>query len=386
MHANPLGAARARAVVLGILVLVAVGLLPAAAQEPDDITLRLGATTGNPGDTVEVTVDLVAGDAVPEAFALFIAHDPAALEPLPEAYEIVARDEFTGEPILDGDGNTIADFTMVRLADAVRDAGKMASFEIFEEEGAVGVLVHGINQNPIPEGRLLTLAFRIRESVPDGSMTDVLGLDTESTIFVPDGDGGVSRLESSFTRTVTEDGESRVELLSYGFEDTAVIVGCIPPAAPGGVTATQGQGDSVAVSWNAVAGESIEYRVLRSRTSDPATATPIGAAWQAGTSFSDITARVPEVIPGECFMPEQVNEVRYFYWVRARSMEGCESELSSPPAEGYRGRAGNAGKQAAAALLPGPAGSGRLLVYTVLAAALALLGFRARRPRRSNAT
>lgn len=372
MHANPNGAARACAVVLSGLAFLAVAAIPANAQDPNDITLRLSATTGNPGDSVEVSVALETDDIFPETFAVFLAYDGAALEPLPEAFEIIARNEFTGEPLVDNDGNTIADFSLVRLSDAVVDAGKLATFETYTDAEAVGVLVHGLNQEPIPEGVVFTLAFRILETVPDGSMTDILGLDDASDIHVPDGDGGVSRLVSSFTRTVpAESGGTNVELLTYGFENTVVIVGCIPAAAPSGVSASQDQSDAVVVSWNAVAGSNIEYRVYRGTTSSAIGAVPIGEGWQTATTFSDITALVPEVDQGDCFNPGQVSEVHYFYWVRARSQEGCESDLSATPAEGFRVRAA---KSAVASLFPVPGSAEGLLVYGL--ALMCLIGVR----------
>jgi len=372
MHVYPNGAAIARAIVLGGLMVWAAPPSPVAAQEANDITLRLTSTTGNPGDMVEVGVELVAGELLPESFGLFIAYDPEALAPVEDAYEIVARDEFTGEPLLDGEGNTIADLSLIRLSDGVTGADKTGTFQTYLEQGAAGMLVHGLNQNPIPAGPLLTMAFQILPSVPDGSMTDVMGVDEAAQVHVPDGAGGAAQLISSFTRTVPlEGGGTDVVLLTYSFEDTAVIVGCIPAAAPGGVSATQNRSDRVEIAWNAVAGENIEYRVFRATSNNPASASPIGEAWQTGTTFSDITALVPEIIPGECLMPEQINEVHYFYWVRARSEVGCESALSAPPAEGFRVQAA---KQALASLWPSARGAGALLVYGLLAVALAFAG------------
>jgi len=368
MQVNPTGAVIVRAIVLGGLFLLAVPQRPVAAQDPNDITLRLTSTTGNPGDMVEVSVELVADSVFPESFALFLAYDPESLVPVPDAYEIIARDEFTGDPILDGQGNTIADFSLIRLAQGVSDADKTAAFQVYPDPGAVGVLVHGLNQNPIPAGPLMTLAFRILSTAPDASLTDVLGVDEAAQVHVPDGSNGVAQLISSFSRTVpTNNGGTDVVEMTYGFEDTAVVIGCIPAAAPTGVTATQNRSDSVALSWNAVSGDSIEYRVFRSTTNTVASAVPIGEQWQSGTTFNDITARVPETVPGECLMPDMVSEVHYFYWVRARSEVGCESALSTPSVEGFRVQAA---KSAAAILLPAADEAGRMIIYGLVALAL----------------
>lgn len=382
MQVYPTGAVIARAIVLGGLVALAVFQLPVAAQEPNDITLRLTSTTGNPGDTVEVSVELVADDALPESFALFLAYDPAALQPEEDAYEIIARDEFTGEPILDNDGNTIADFNPVRLSEGAADAGKTAAHQIYTGPGAIGIVVLGINQNPIPAGELLTVAFRIRDDVPDGSMTDVIGVDEAAQIHVPNGQGGADQLISSFTRTVDNGGEPDVVLMTYDFENTAVIIGCIPVAAPTGVSATQDRSDGVLVSWSGVAGENVEYRVYRATVNNATAAVPIGAGWQSATSFLDITARVPEVTMGECLMPAEVSEVHYFYWVRARGMEGCEGDLSAQSAEGYRVQA-NAKQMAS--VLPQPADASRILVFALVVLGLGLAGRRARKSMEASA-
>ena len=124
------------------------------------------------------------------------------------------------------------------------------------------------------------------------------------------------------------------------------------------------------MSWSPVTGENVEYRVYRASTDNPASAIPIGEGWQTGTTFNDITAQVPVVMPGPCNLPGMAEPVSYFYWVRAREGEGCESALSATPAEGYRVQAK---RSETAAVLP-LEGAGRLMVFGALGVAFLLLG------------
>lgn len=333
MHSNLLGSAAARAILLAGLILWNTGVGTAAAQDLNDITLQLSSTTGNPGDTIEVVVSLIGDDILPESMVLFLAYDPEILTPLEDAYELVLRDPLSGEPILDGDGNTIANFSAVRPSENLRASGKAVDTEVYGNEGVVGVSIQGLNELEIAPGDLFTMAFAVAVDAVDGTTTDIVGVSEGSEILIPDGEGGVIVLVSSAART---DGATVVDV-TYDFEDVAVPIGCVPPAAPGGITASQNRSDSVVVSWRPVAGENIEYRVYRSRTNNAASAAPIGEGWQTEVSFSDITALLPQTTVGEgCNAPDVTTEVRYFYWVKARSEEGCESPLSATPAEGFR--------------------------------------------------
>lgn len=337
MYRKFFNSAPARVIPLAALILWAAGLGTAAAQGTNDITLRLSSTTGNAGDTIEATLTLVASDVLPESLVLFFTYDPAVLTPLEDAYELVLRDALSGEPILDGDGNTIATFSAVRPSENLRGSGKSIDSEIYGDQGVLGVSLQGLNTNPITAGELFTVAFKVVDTTPNGTLTDIAGVSVGEEVLLPDGEGGVTPVATSAARTVG----TEVVDVTYAFEDVSVPIGCITPDAPGGVTASQVRTDSVFVTWNAVAGTGIEYRVYRSRTRNVASAAPIGEGWQTEATFDDITALVPEVVPGEgCNPQDTVQEVHYFYWVKARSEEGCESALSTTPAEGFRAASG----------------------------------------------
>jgi hypothetical protein len=364
MHWNLFSSAPSRAILLASLILWAVGVGTAAAQDRNDITLRLSSTTANPGDTIEVAVTLVGTDVLPGTLILFLAYDPAVLTPLEDAYELVLYDPLSGEPILDGDGNTIANFTAVRPSENLRGSGKSIDSEIYGDEGVMGISIQGLNDLEIAPGELITVAFSVAEGIANGTTTEIAGISEGAEVLIPDGSGGVTAVATSAARNV---GSTPVEV-TYAFEDVLVPIGCVPPAAPGSVTATQIRSDSVFVTWGAVAGTGMEYRVYRNTTNNAGTAAPIGEGWQAEATFNDITALVPEVIPGEGCNPQSVvQEVHYFYWVKARSEEGCESPLSTTPAEGFRVASG--ARSAAA----GAACTGLLML-------LALSGLRRRAP------
>lgn len=366
MRLMSLDGARVCAIVLSGLLLVAGEFRPVAAQESNDITLRLGSTTGNAGDTAEVSLDLLSDGPLPSALILYIVYDEASIQPYESAYERIARDAFTGMPLVDEEGNTLVTQSALLPDPAVDDGNYGVDYQVHTGYGAIAVSIIGAGGTEIPAGPLFTLAFRIDSAVADGSMVDVMGVVEGQEILLPDGNG----VRAFATSAADADANS----LSYGYENTLVIVGCVPGNAPTGVSATQNRSDGVSISWSAVSGEAVEYRVYRNTTNSTATATPIGEAWQTGTTFLDITARVPALIPGDgCLVPATTSEVSYFYWVRARTDVGCESAFSSPAAEGLRTSAKQA-VQAAGFLAVGPGGAGRLFAYLGLVVVLLFLG------------
>ena len=320
----------------------------AAAQDPNDITLSFDSTSASAGDTVEVSLSMsIEGDG-PESMIIFLAYDPAALTPNEDEYELILRNPVSGERILDDDGNTMAVRRAVLPADSLGNVEKTVDSEVFSDEGVVGVSIAGLNTNVIPAGPLFTVAFTVSGDLGNGTMTDVIGLSDGNAIVVPDGSGGVTPAATSASRS--ENGGMSAVAVSYGFQDVTLSIGCEPPETPSGVTATQDRSDGVSVSWSAIATTGAEYRVFRSTTNLSNTALPLGDGWQSNTSFTDVTALVPETSTGDgCTMPSQTNEVRYFYWVKARTSDGCQGALSTDSAEGFRV---SASKVAAAGAMP----------------------------------
>ncbi len=352
---NGFVAMAARFVVFGLVVGAGGLVQTVAAQGGNDITLTLSSTTAEAGDTVELTLSLTTQGAPPASLIVFLDYDPMALTPATDEYELILRNSVSGEPILDNDGNTMVIRRGVRPSDGVTDAGKTIDSEVFIGEGVVGVTVTGLNATTLPNGVLFTYAFNVAANLTDGALSDVLGISDDDAVVVVGSNGQATPVSTSASGA----DESR---LVYTFVDAMVQIGCEAPVAPTNITATQSRADAVGVNWSAVAGAGVEYRVYRSTSNNIAASVPVGEDWQSGTSFNDITALVPEIILGDgCTVPDQVSEVHYFYWVRARSGDGCQGLLSATSAEGFRIQ--TAAKTNSASLVPPGSALGTGLLY-----------------------
>ena len=370
---NDTAAIAARYIILSVTAASFVLFGTATAQSTNDITLRLNSTSAEAGDTVELGLSLVINGDAPESIIAFLAYDPQALAPNSDEYELVLRHSVTGDPILDDDGNVMTVRRAVLPDDSLDDAGKTVDSQEFMAEGVLGVSITGLNMTALSNGALVTIAFTVASGLSNGTMTDVIGLTENNAIVIPDGSGGVVAAASSASRSTAEGSAVAV---SYDFENAEVFVGCEPPLAPTGVTATQDRSDGVLVGWSAVATTGAEYRVYRNTTNNAATSLPLGESWQSNTTFLDITARVPEVVAGDgCTVADQINEVHYFYWVRARTPEGCQGLLSAASAEGFRTQAKSLAT--AAGILPVTAALDKLFLYGLLLSCFAI-GYRGR--------
>ncbi|MBI2431922.1 MAG: hypothetical protein HYV26_03535 [Candidatus Hydrogenedentes bacterium] len=301
---------------LSLALLAIAGVVHAQIVQP--IRITLGSGVGNPGDTVEITLSLVSGNTPPETMVLFLNYDPDLVEPFTEFYEFIQTD-LAGNPVRDDDGNVITTTSAVRPEAAVLDADKLIQSEI--EADYISIAIVGINAVSIPDGLLATVAFRIQ---PGTAGVESIPIDGDEVF-------------SSASR-----GDSPGEEISIPVEmtDGAIEIGCVPPSAPTGLTASQNQPDAVELSWNAVAIAGAEYRVFRNTVVDINTAVPLGEGWQTETSFTDLTALAPEISgPPACPPLQEVQEIRYNYWVVVRGADGCISEFSSPPVVGFRGAA-----------------------------------------------
>ncbi len=359
MVRNGIVAVMARFVVLGLAIGSLGGAQTIAAQDPNDITLSLGATTAQPGDTVEVTVSMAVGGDSPTSMIVFLAYDPMTLTPNSNEYELILQSFEPTEPVLDDDGNAITMRRAVRPSESLVASGFSFDSQEHHDQGVFGVVIFSQNSTAISAGTLFTVAFTVTGGLENGTMTDVMGLTADNAIVIPDGSGGVTPASTSAS-------DANGAALTYGFEDAVIEIGCAPPGTPSGVTATQNRSDGVQIGWSAVATTGAEYRVYRNTVNNAASALALGTEWQTSTSFLDISALVPAVVPGDgCTVPDQVTEVSYFYWVRARTPEGCQGSLSATSAEGFRVQAK---REQVASLVPGADTLGTALLF------LALLG------------
>lgn len=306
---------------------------PAAAQTaPNPIVLYLGEGTGNAGDTVQVGVELGVGNTRPLAMVVWLFYDADKLAPDNDAFEFVAVD-LEGQPILDEFGNTFTTRSAVRREQGLLNAGKQVDTESYPE-GVLGIAIQGLNSTTIAPGNMMTVAFKVLDGVSENEVVPVRGAEAGDPVQFMGSNG----LETVFSSATYEAGSGETNDLEIEISDGRVVVPCTPPAAPTGVTATQGAPDAVTVSWNASGTVGATYRVYRSETSSFADAVPLGSGPTSQTTFADITALAP-VQPVGCSCNATPEIVHYFYWVRTVSAAGCESTFSDPAAEGYRGSA-----------------------------------------------
>jgi peptidyl-Asp metalloendopeptidase len=121
---------------------------------------------------------------------------------------------------------------------------------------------------------------------------------------------------------------------------------CAGPAAPAGVSASDGAfAGFVRVTWNSV-GSGAEYRVYRGNSNDPNTASAV-SGWLTAASFDDTSAAPPST-GGSLPNGSGCNAaggfkapVYHYYWVQARNT--CTAGPFSASDRGHRGEAKTTG-------------------------------------------
>lgn len=359
--------------VLGVFCAVlalAFGLAVPVALADATATVELNVPS-NVGDVAELSISLDYADPAPTVMFIFLAFDNMRLEPAGDYYENIPVDSH-GNPVRDGDGNVQAVLSAVSPAPEVAAAGKsvdVAYYDTLEDNvarGGIGIAVVGLNSDPLPRGAMLKVALRVLNENQSHAVIPVYGVDAASPVII--GGHVVSASASSAS------GDN----IAVNVTDGSVALGCERPAAPTSVTASQDKTDRVDIAWNGA--EGLEYRVFRSETPDPLTAQALGEGWTTDTFFEDVTVAAPTVVtkPG-CFKRGVYETAPSYYWVKSRDLSGgCESDASTPAAEGWRGAAKAATAAVAAAWPAGDPGS-----WLVMAVALGVLTLRARRPRRT---
>lgn len=354
------------------LVLAAFAALAALAAPAAVAAATFTVDTGVPanvGDVAEVGISLNFDGTAPTVAFVFVAFDNARLAPAGDYYELIPVDA-GGNPVRDADGNVQAVLSAVWAAPELSEAGKTVTAEYYDAfddnaaRGGVGIALAGINSEPLPQGLVLKVALRVLSNNQNNAVIPVLGVDALHPVIL---DG---RPTASSASSVTGQG------VSLTVTNGSVALGCTRPAAPANVIASQDQKNSVSLAWDGA--EGLEYRVFRATENDPLAAQALGEGWTTETVFEDVTASSPTVLtaPG-CFKKGVYEEVPYYYWVKSRDLQsGCESDASSPAAQGWRSAAKS--MVAAAAWPPrDPA------AWLVPAAAMAFLALRARRARRA---
>lgn len=299
----------------------------------DPIQVVFSDASSNPGDSAEILVSIDSGNTQPSTVVLFVQYDPAKLEPYADFYEFTFNDA-QGNLLTDSRGNTVFTRSIVRPESALNGLNKGIDTQV-HDEGVLGIAIQGGNTR-IPDGPLLTIAFRVRNAALVNDLLAINGLDaTESFPLFNEATSEVSFVNSSAAFTAAG---GQTQPICVVQADGSISVGCVPVAAqPQNVQATEGQPGAVMVSWTGTASAGAQYRVFRSLDTDFSNAKPVGTGWQSATVFADVTALVPAQAPGGCACNPDFINTTYYYWVKARTAQGCESIASTPPVAGYRG-------------------------------------------------
>ncbi|NIA14012.1 MAG: hypothetical protein GWP08_08020 [Nitrospiraceae bacterium] len=259
--------------------LVFLGMAVGEASAQETATLTIGTAADQVGELVEVPVTLTTNGTDPATILFSLVFDAAKLA-----------------------------FVETEVGPATLAAGKyVRTYE--SGPGDLRFIVTG-NENFMGNGVLFWIVFEILPAAAQ----ETLGLDgMDASAADPGGTG-----------------------IAITVIDGSVQANCAGPAAPAGVTATQGQTDGVRVSWDAVDG-AIDYRVYRALVDDVELAEPL-SDWVPVLTVLDATAVPASATGGGCAGPFALTPVNYHYWVRARNSADCPGDFSDS-AMGNRGAA-----------------------------------------------
>ncbi len=347
------------------LCLLAVPGMLVAGEAGTTVTATLGGVPANPGDPVEVPLHLVSEGDAPAALVIFVAFDPAQIQPVAGYFATAPGGaQFEGMP------GVAYGLGAAAPGEAAVAAGKFVDSHA-PAPGLLAIGVAGLNANPIGDGVVALLAFRVTPGVAEGATVVLRGVDADHPpVLVGD--------KEALSTAAHFDGRA----LALAIVDGGIAVGCLPAPPVRSIHATRDLADGVRICWEPVLIPEAAYRVFRSETADPSLAVALGTGWTLQTEYFDTTAAPPvRIDPGGCFRAARYAPVTYFYWVKARGTGYCEGPLRSSPAAGARAISGDmpgqgcAGQSAAGTR----AAAGFGLVH---GAALALALFFGRRARR----
>ncbi len=238
-------------------------------EDQGQIEILVGTASGGPGDDVDLGVELVTNGEQPSVIVAKLVYDAVQLS-----------------------------FVDVEAGEAATQAGKSVAYDN-KTPGLVSIVVFG-GTSAMADGNLLTVTFAISGAAPPGVLT--IAGDGSESVAAPDG----TRIP-----VVLEQG-------------SIMVSNC--PAAPAGVSASDGKyTNKVRVTWNAAA-RADQYRVYRDGTA-------IGN-WQSATTYDDYGAQAAEVV-SRCGAQPEITYHKHTYTVKAKNSCG-ESDFGSADT-GYRG-------------------------------------------------
>jgi hypothetical protein len=306
-----------------ITALTAVGALSANAQ--DNLVVSVDSVESSSSAHPEVAVQITPSGLAPTTLVLFFAFDPELVVPDTDYYETISRNAL-GDVIRDEDGEAVVFRSAVQPSPELALAGKAAEVQLYAE-GVVGIVISGINEEPIPSGTLFTLGFETQPGINASLNTVIRGITPETSVVVTNPNTGEDETAFSSAAALDEGTEVPLTLAFFGGTMLFSCPGNTP--APTGVTASTDDAEAVTVGWSS--GSALEYRVYRADNNNFANALPLGAGWQLSRTFGDFSAAAPVAGgPAGCFGGGGDSPVNQFYWVIARDNDGCESVVAGP--------------------------------------------------------
>ena len=200
-------------------------------------------------------------------------------------------------------------FVSAEAGNSAQAADKEVAGEV-PSSGVVSVVVFGLNNNVIPDGRLVNLLFIIKNTATVGQTLSLVGSNQAST-----------DTNAQAIATTISDGVITVTL-------------CTAPDAPANFKASDGNyGDHVELSWNPANG-AVSYKLYRSSTNNFATATTLAVTTE--TEFNDFGASPAALVSsGGCGSSSTLSFTTHYYWVVAQNQCGTSAPVGAD--SGFRG-------------------------------------------------
>ncbi len=192
-------------------------------------------------------------------------------------------------------------------------AAESADKEVAADEPSTGVasiVVFGLNNNVIPNGRLVNMVFIVKSSATVGQQLSLVGSNQAST-------------------------DTNAQPIATTISDGILTVTqCTAPDEPSNFKASDGDfGDHVKLTWDPANGATY-YRLYRNSSNNFAGASVL--AITANTEFNDFGASPAALVSsGGCGSSSTLSFTTHYYWVQAQSPCGASDPVGADT--GYRG-------------------------------------------------
>lgn len=300
------------------------GAVTFSASAQDTLVVSVDSIETSSSAHPEVAVEISPSGLAPTTMVLFFAFDAELVSPDSNYYETISRDT-QGNPVRDEDGEAVVFRSAVQPSPELALAGKAVEVQVYAE-GVIGIVISGLNEEPIPSGTLFTLGFKAQPGINPSLNTLLRGI-VDPPVTVTNPNTGVDESAASSAASLESGTEVSLPLAFFGGTVNFSCPGNTP--APTSVTASNDDPEAVTIGWTS--SSALEYRVFRADSNNFNAALPLGGGWQLSRVFSDFSAAAPiEGGPAGCFGEGGDSPVNQFYWVIARDNGGCESVVAGP--------------------------------------------------------